>query len=391
LPGPRFLAAGGTALLADAGGNLIVWTDSSRTALRIERSIYESTISADGRTVAYESIGEVHARDVASGRDVTLASAPLTGIDRSRAALHPRVSDDGSLVAWRMPAAAGAPFQVWVQGSEGVNQRRLTDEPDGIREFTMSGNGSVLYAVTGNSRLLRIERATATVREISPAVPPAGLLGPYAPGALLTYPVVPGVGRPDVSAGGRPALLLWSDRAHYTFQLPWEAPVGGEVTVTYPESASPLIEVMNREPHILGRDVDLYLNPCLQSCGVIVLAVHQDFGSLVTKEAPAAAGEIVHLYANGLGAVSPPIKAGAVTPIDRLHPLATPLVCSVESGGTKIPAPVRFAGLAPGYIGIHQIDLEVPRGITAGNAALSCEDDAPSGLGPGTWYMPVRP
>jgi uncharacterized protein (TIGR03437 family) len=72
-----------------------------------------------------------------------------------------------------------------------------------------------------------------------------------------------------------------------------------------------------------------------------------------TWEQPIAAGEIMEIYATGLG----PVNANG---------LSVPV--SVTVGGQN--AEVLFAGLAPGFSGLYQINIRVSAGTPSGNQAL---------------------
>jgi uncharacterized protein (TIGR03437 family) len=81
-----------------------------------------------------------------------------------------------------------------------------------------------------------------------------------------------------------------------------------------------------------------------------VLAINQD-GTTNSASNGAATGSFVSLLGAGLGAVTPPVNTGVAAP-------STPL--STLNGGVAVvvgglTAPVLFAGLAPGYIGLYQI------------------------------------
>jgi uncharacterized protein (TIGR03437 family) len=77
---------------------------------------------------------------------------------------------------------------------------------------------------------------------------------------------------------------------------------------------------------------------------------------------PARIGEYISIYATGLGDVSNRPAPGAASPAS---PLATTLTTpTVTVGG--VPATVSFSGLAPGYVGLYQINVQVPSGAPTG-------------------------
>jgi uncharacterized protein (TIGR03437 family) len=77
---------------------------------------------------------------------------------------------------------------------------------------------------------------------------------------------------------------------------------------------------------------------------------------------PARIGEYVSIYATGLGDVSNRPGLGSASP---LSPLSTTLAKpEVTVGG--VPAAVTFSGLAPGYVGLYQINVQVPAGAPTG-------------------------
>ena len=89
--------------------------------------------------------------------------------------------------------------------------------------------------------------------------------------------------------------------------------------------------------------------------------------ALITASNPAQAGDIVTMYANGLGAVNPPVPSGTPAPLEG--PLSqTVFTLTVTIGGKN--AAVQFAGLAPGYPDLYQVNATVPPGVPAGSAAV---------------------
>jgi trimeric autotransporter adhesin len=117
------------------------------------------------------------------------------------------------------------------------------------------------------------------------------------------------------------------------------------------------VDVASAEPGVFGYPASG--DPPQQ--GAIVNAVTY---AVADPAAPVTAGDVVAIFATGLGAVDQTIPDGAAGPS---APLANTLVNpTVTIGGQN--AGVSFSGLAPGFVGLYQIDAMVPGGITPGSA-----------------------
>ena len=80
---------------------------------------------------------------------------------------------------------------------------------------------------------------------------------------------------------------------------------------------------------------------------------------------PAPRGGYVSIYCTGLGATEPAVESGRAGPTSEpLARVKTPV--SVTIGGQS--ATVAFAGMAPGFVGLYQVDAQVPAGVTPGIA-----------------------
>ena len=88
--------------------------------------------------------------------------------------------------------------------------------------------------------------------------------------------------------------------------------------------------------------------------------------SVVSSTAPAQRGETVQVFLTGLGKVSPSIADGAPGAANPLSS-ATAAVAAFIDGQ---PATVIFAGLAPGYPGLYQVNVQVPAGASSGDVYL---------------------
>jgi len=96
--------------------------------------------------------------------------------------------------------------------------------------------------------------------------------------------------------------------------------------------------------------------------------IHQD-GSVVSPSHPAQIGETVSVFLTGLGGVFPSIADGAAAPSSTLS--TTSNTIGVDIGG--IVATVQFAGLAPGFVGLYQLNVTIPSGVTAGDNYLDIQ------------------
>jgi len=92
-----------------------------------------------------------------------------------------------------------------------------------------------------------------------------------------------------------------------------------------------------------------------------VKAINPD-GTLNAPDNPVAAGRVVTLYAAGLGPVTPAFTAGQVAPTNTLY--TTTATTFVSVGGQT--GTVLFSGLAPGTIGVYQVNVQIPSTVPSG-------------------------
>lgn len=86
-------------------------------------------------------------------------------------------------------------------------------------------------------------------------------------------------------------------------------------------------------------------------------------GRVVDSTAPARSGEAVQVFCTGLGVTQPRVRPGEPAP--AAEPLAR-VVAAVEARIGGRPARVLFAGLAPGFVGLYQVNVEIPAGVEPG-------------------------
>ena len=85
---------------------------------------------------------------------------------------------------------------------------------------------------------------------------------------------------------------------------------------------------------------------------------------LVNSANPAKAGDVVVVYCTGLGATNPAVRSGEAAPASPLARVLTPVTVTI--GGQA--AAVQYAGLTPGYVGLYQVNVQIPGGVTPGSS-----------------------
>jgi uncharacterized protein (TIGR03437 family) len=89
-------------------------------------------------------------------------------------------------------------------------------------------------------------------------------------------------------------------------------------------------------------------------------------GNVISSTNPASVGQLLHIYANGMGPVSNQPADGQPTPVPTAtvpQPITT-LTPTVYIGGQL--ANVEFSGLAIGTVGLYELIVQVPTGVSSG-------------------------
>jgi uncharacterized protein (TIGR03437 family) len=85
---------------------------------------------------------------------------------------------------------------------------------------------------------------------------------------------------------------------------------------------------------------------------------------LVDLSSPAQVGDVVQIYCTGLGAVTNQPATGSPALGSPLSYTTTTPTVTISS----IPAKMLFSGLAPGNVGLYQVNVQVPSGLSLGLA-----------------------
>jgi adhesin/invasin len=93
--------------------------------------------------------------------------------------------------------------------------------------------------------------------------------------------------------------------------------------------------------------------------------------SLNTVSNPAKAGSTIMAYLTGSGPVSAAVPDGADAPSDPLVRSTAPVTAKIGSASAE----VSFAGLAPGFVGLAQVNIVIPSGLAKGDYPLTVTID----------------
>ncbi len=166
------------------------------------------------------------------------------------------------------------------------------------------------------------------------------------------------LGGASVRANGIAAPLFFVSPSQINFQIPWEllgqTQASITVTVNGVTSSPQTINLAVFAPGIFATNQ--------QGSGQGAILDAQ--GRLVDSAAPARRGDLLQVFCNGLGAVTNPPPSGATAAGNPLSTTTT--VPTVTIGG--IPAAVSFSGLAPGFVGLYQVNVRVPDNAPIGSA-----------------------
>ena len=139
--------------------------------------------------------------------------------------------------------------------------------------------------------------------------------------------------------------------------MPWHVDPTAPATVAVSNdgvaSASIAVPVLAVQPGIFAYQVG----------GNTFGAITNSSFQLADTAHPVHAGDIIVIYCTGLGAVNSPPADGAAG-----NGQVTQNTPTVTIGGAS--AQVKFSGLAPGFVGLYQVNAVVPSGLAPGNQGV---------------------
>jgi uncharacterized protein (TIGR03437 family) len=182
-----------------------------------------------------------------------------------------------------------------------------------------------------------------------------------------SIPVPTTLGDVQVLVAGIPAPLLYVSPSQINFQVPSATPVSGDVqeiqvirASTGQVLASWLFRIDSVSPGLFTANAT--------GAGQVA-AINAKDGSVNDSTHPAKAGDYISLYATGQGAISGLPPDGEPAPTTGLIP--TSQLPNVFINGFQLPdSDIQFSGLAPGFVGLWQINAKVPANVPPGDVSV---------------------
>ena len=168
----------------------------------------------------------------------------------------------------------------------------------------------------------------------------AGLASGMAQASLAPWPYQ--LADASLTLGGVPVHLQYASAQQINALIPAVAP-----------GLYPLVLTTSQGKHSINLMVDQIVPTFFALSGNAAAAVHSTTGQVVTSANPASIGEYVSFFGTGLG----PTYSSKGLSIAQTTP-------TVFVDGQ--PAIVTFAGRAPGFVGLDQINVQIPSGVQSG-------------------------
>jgi uncharacterized protein (TIGR03437 family) len=230
----------------------------------------------------------------------------------------------------------------------------VTARPGGIPRIS---TGGVINAANGRKQLSPGALGTIYGENFGPATP---VVAAFVPNTTILPTRVQGVRvlvKETYGALIGEAPLLYASGNQINFQLPYECFGRAEVLIVVEANGAlsdpQAVQVISSAPGIFtwgeGRAV----------------AVNQD-GSVNTAENAAGRGSALTVYLTGQGVITPSLSSGAAATARPL--VRCPLPTKAWIGGAL--AQLQFVGMAPGLVGVLQVNLIVPEGAPTGDTEL---------------------
>jgi uncharacterized protein (TIGR03437 family) len=165
-----------------------------------------------------------------------------------------------------------------------------------------------------------------------------------------------------VTTNGNPVPIFYSTPGQLGIQIPVDlaGPAASvQVSVGGQTSAAQNIPIAPVAPGLFSTDQSGHGQGAILIANTNTLVA--PVGSIPGRDSrPAKPGDFITIFCTGLGAVSPSLATGQ--PGTNNDTVEKPTV-TIDGA----PAVVQFSGIAPGFVGLDQVNVQVPAGIRTAN------------------------
>ena len=160
--------------------------------------------------------------------------------------------------------------------------------------------------------------------------------------------------------GGKQAPVLFASSGQLSLQIPYEVSGTGTTIQVSRQSGGQTLQSSSLTVAVAPTAPGISTS----GSGAATIGAFLNSSSVpVSASNPAQAGDILTAFGTGFGATATPVATGVPAPANTLVKFAAPVTATV--GGQ--PADVQTAILAPGMVGLAQVNFRVPAGLAAGN------------------------
>jgi uncharacterized protein (TIGR03437 family) len=185
------------------------------------------------------------------------------------------------------------------------------------------------------------------------------------------------LGAVTAKVNGTLVPLFYASPGQLNFQVPFEA-AGSYTNLAVTSSTGQTLTV----PLLLNAASPGIFTTLSNGSGPAA-ALHGVSGLPITPTSPAQQGEVISLFTTGLGAVYPTVSSGTAAPAAPLSLVTSAVTATI--GGQS--AAVSFAGLAPTFVGLYQVNVQIPSGTTGASVPIVI---SVSGFSSNTATLPIQ-
>jgi len=270
----------------------------------------------------------------------------------------------GSTGSSTTTANATTPASPTAASNVSVFTRSLAPLPTQTSIIVLSTSGFTVLPWTYSASVASPQiSAVVSAADGKSAAAPGGLITLYgsnlSPTNLATsqIPVPTALANSCITVNGQPIPLIFVSPTQINAQMPFQA-VGAETIVVHTPGGTSdnyNLTVQTTAPAV-------FLSGVAGPETNLPTIIRTANGLLATDSNPIHAGDVLVIYATGLGQTNPAGLTGYPAPG---NPLSSALAtATVTLGGMNLP--VIYAGLAPGEVGVYQINVTVPGNAPVG-------------------------